>query len=118
MSLQRIDRAQWPRVLERFSREHRAWLATVWEVRGDVEATRADARPLRSIAFEEPGRVAIQFADGSPELRIESARIVRIDADEGVERGLEIEAPDGITWLRFRAAARPDALDGLAPGER
>jgi hypothetical protein len=117
MSLQKIDRRQWPRVLERFSREHRAWLATVWEVKGDVEATCVEALPLRSVALEEPGELAIQFADGSPELRIHSPRILRIDAEEGVERGLEIEAPDGVTRLRFRSAAEPHTLDGFTPAE-
>jgi hypothetical protein len=105
MGLRKIDRRDWPHVLERFSREHRAWLATVWEVRGDVEATRAEARPLRAIALEEPGALAIEFADDAPDLRIHSPRIVRIDAEQGLERGLEIEAPDGVTRLRFQTAA-------------
>jgi hypothetical protein len=106
MSLQKIDRREWPRVLERFSREHQAWPATVWEVRGDVEATRAEARPLRAIALEERGALAIHFADDAPDVRIDSPRIVRIDAEEGLARGVDIEAPDGVTRLRFQSATR------------
>jgi hypothetical protein len=118
MSLRKVARAQWPRVLERFSREHRAWLATVFEVHGDVQATRVEARPLRAIALHEPGGLAIQFADGSADLHIDDPRILRIDAAEGAELGLEIESPEGVTRLRFRVSPPPEALDGLAPAER
>jgi hypothetical protein len=34
------------------------------------------------------------------------------------ESGLDIESPQGVTRLRFRVSAPPEALDGLAPGER
>ena len=99
-----VARADWAGALERFSREHRAWLACV---------DRGDEHPLRWVGFEAPGRLAIRFADDTPEVLVAEPRAVRID-----DAGLEIESPQGVTRLRFRVAAPPGALDGLAPGER
>ena len=113
MSLRKVPRAQWAGALERFSREHRAWLATVLDVHGDVQAIRAEGLPLRAVALEDPGTLAIEFADGSPQVRVESPRVLRID-----DTGLAIESAQGTTRLRFRVAALPQALDGLAPAER
>lgn len=50
MSLRKVPRAQWAGVLERFSREHPAWLATVLDVQGDVQAIRAEWLRLRAVA--------------------------------------------------------------------
>jgi hypothetical protein len=36
----------------------------------------------------------------------------------GARCGLEIESAHALTRLRFRVAALPEALDGIAPGER
>jgi hypothetical protein len=99
-----VPRADWAGALERFSREHRAWLARV---------DRAGEHPLRSVGLEAPGRVAIRFADDSPDVLVPEPRALRID-----ESGLDIESPQGVTRLRFRVAVPPGVLDGLAPGER
>lgn len=99
-----VPRADWVEALERFSREHRAWLARV---------NRGDEHPLRWVGFEAPGRVAISFADDTPEVVVAEPRALRID-----DAGLEIESPQGVTRLRFRVSAPPEALDGLAPAER
>lgn len=118
MSLRKVPRAQWAGVLERFSREHRAWLATVLQVQGDVQATRAEALPLRSIELQDPACLAIRFADDS-EVRIEAPRVLRLDETaEGADRGFDVESPEGVTRLRFRVTAAPEALDGIAPAER
>jgi hypothetical protein len=41
--------------------------------------------------------VAILFADGTPEVRVDEARVLRMG-----ESGLAIESPQGTTRLRFR----------------
>lgn len=99
-----VPRADWVRSLERFSREHRAWLAFVEP---------GAEHPLRGVELEAPGRLAIRFADESPDVIVGEPRALRID-----ESGLDIESPQGVTRLRFRVSAAPEALDGLAPGER
>lgn len=99
-----VARADWAGALERFSREHRAWLAGV---------NGGEEHPLRGVGFEAPGRLAICFADDTPEVVVAEPRALRID-----DAGLEIESREGVTRLRFRVAAPPGTLDGLAPGER
>lgn len=113
MGLRKIPRAEWSGVLDRFSREHRAWLATVFELHDDVQATCVEERPLRSVDLEAPACVAIRFADDTPQVRVEAPRVLRMD-----HQGLAIESAQGTTRLRFRVAMRPEALDGLAPSER
>lgn len=113
MGLRKVPPSEWAGVLDRFSREHRAWLATVFELRGDLQASCVEERPLRSVDLEAPPCVAIRFADDTPQVRVEAPRVLRID-----DKGLAIESAQGTTRLRFRVAPRPETLDGLAPGER
>ncbi len=96
MSFRKVPREEWAGALDRFSREHRAWLANVLDVHGDVEAVRVEERPLRSIDVGQ-SMVAIAFADGTPELRVDEARVLRMD-----DNGLAIESPQGTTRLRLR----------------
>lgn len=102
MGLRKVPPAEWAGVLDRFSREHRAWLATVFELRDDVRATCVEERPLGSVDFEAPACVAIRFADDTPQVRVEGPRVLRID-----DKGLAIESANGTTRLRFRLAALP-----------
>lgn len=127
MSAREIPRAQWPEFLGQFSREHRAWLATVDRVRpGEPGHTDVVERPLASvtphIAARRIERIEIRFQEDSharEQIQIDTPRSVRIDETaDGVARGLEIVDKDGeCTRIRFRAAPLPEMLDGLAPGE-
>ena len=96
MSLRKVPRAEWVGALDRFSREHRTWLANVLDVHGDVEAVRVEERPLRSIDVGN-SMVAIAFADDTPALRVDEARVLRMD-----DSGLAIESPHGTMRLRLR----------------
>lgn len=96
MALRKVPRGEWAGALDRFSREHRAWPANVLDVHGDVEAVRVEERPLRAIDVRQT-TVAILFADGTPEVRVDEARVLRLG-----ESGLAIESPQGTTRLRFR----------------
>lgn len=106
MSLHEIARHDWPGALERFSREHRGWLATVH----GKAATTALEQPLRAVAAESDA-VVIRLGD-EVALRIEAPIAVRVD-----ENGLDVEAAEGVTRLRFRRTAPPEALDGIAATE-
>ena len=124
MPTQDVPRDQWPEFLEGFSRRHRAWLTTV-DQSGDVIRHRgASEAPLGSVTATRQGRevAAIEIAfsgDGHVPLRVERPRILRVSqAGDGAETGLEIVDDDGVsTRVGFRATARPELLDGLAPGE-
>lgn len=127
MSMRQIAPAEWPSFLDRFSRDHRAWLATVQRgCRGTPPHVESAERPLASVtAIPEAAGCAgilIRFGDGT-----DAADVVKVDAPaalrveeerNGAARGLEIENDAGeCTRLSFRIAAPPGLLDGVAPGE-
>lgn len=127
MSVRDIPTAEWPDFLQAFSRGHRAWLTTVDRVHPGARAqTEVVERPLRSVTAEMSLRriagIEIRFQEDShtgDTIRIDAPTHVRVDeTEEGVTRGLEIQAEDGeCTRLRFRAAPATALLDGIAPGE-
>ena len=118
MNQREIPRREWPEFLAAFGRRHRRWLATVEEwPREAPEHTRAVDQPLEALASDD-GAVAIHLGSGEV-LRVEAPQALRVDVTErGEELGLDIEARRSVTRLRFRAAALPEELDGVAPSER
>jgi hypothetical protein len=117
MNQRDIARKDWPQFLDSFARRHRSWLATVedWS-REAPERTRAVDQPLESLAVEE-GAIAIRLGE-SEVLRVEAPQALRVDVTErGEELGLDLDHARGVTRLRFRAAALPEELDGVAPSE-
>jgi hypothetical protein len=119
VSLREIPVAQWDPFLDEFSREHRAWLASVDRVHPGAPAhLEVGERALRSIEADAVTGIEIRFQDGT--VRIEAPKTLRVDeTEEGAARGLEIEDWSGErVRLRFRVTQPPGALDGLAPGER
>jgi hypothetical protein len=119
VSLREIPVPQWDPFLDEFSREHRAWLASVDRVHpGAPSHVDVRERPLRSIEADAVTGIEIRFQDGT--VRVEAPKTLRVDeTDEGAARGLEIEDWSGErVRLRFGVAEPPGALDGLAPLER
>jgi hypothetical protein len=114
MSLREIPVAQWDPFLEEFSREHRAWLASVDRAHpGAPSHVEVRERALRSIETDAVTGIEIRFQDGT--VRVEAPKALRVDETGG----LEIEDWSGErVRLRFRVAEPPGALDGLAPLER
>jgi hypothetical protein len=120
-----VPRDQWPEFLETFSRQHRAWLATVEPRLGEAPGSGEEPRPLVAVTSQGDGRrvsaIEIAFAGESAGnvVRVENPSSLRVrKTDEGADRGLEIVDGEGVcTRVRFRAAANPEMLDGLAPGE-
>jgi hypothetical protein len=127
MSVREIPSGEWQTFLEQFSRDHRAWLATVERVRGGRRPHVAAAgRPLASVTPEvDTDRIvgiAIEFQQDARDggaVRVRTPKRLRVDETaQGTARVLEIEDDRGdLTLIRFRAAPLPEALDGLAPGE-
>jgi hypothetical protein len=127
MSAREIPIAQWAEFLDQFSREHRAWLATVDRVRpGAPSHTEGVERPLAAVVAQMTAhriaRIEIRFQETSQArepIEIEAPTSVRVEeTSDGVTSGLEITDEGGeCTRLRFRAAPRAEMLDGIAPGE-
>lgn len=112
---------EWPEFLEAFSRQHRAWLTTVEPSVGGL----GEARPLGAVKPERDGRrisaIEVSFAgdSGADILRIENPMSLRVrQTAAGADRALEIVDDEGFcTRLGFRAIAKLEMLDGVAPGE-
>jgi hypothetical protein len=126
INVREIPRSQWPAFFDQFSRTHRAWLTELTTSAPAPDHADAAAHPLRSITpFVHNDRVVhidVRFQDDRPghePLRIHAPVSARVEeSTEGTARGLDIvDAKGGSTHLRFRAAPRPEMLDGIAPGE-
>lgn len=112
---------EWPEFLETFSRQHRAWLTRVESAAGGS----GEPLPLGAVTTERDGRrvsaIEVSFAgdSGAHTIRIENPTSVRVrQTASGADQALEIVDDEGYcTRLGFRTAARPEMLDGVAPGE-
>jgi hypothetical protein len=124
MPLLEVPREQWSAFLHSFSGRHRGWLALV-EHSEPTGTTATAAQPLFEVMEERDGpdvsAIRILFApvSGAPEGRLHKPTRVSVDrTSEDTERGLEIVDEEGVrTRVSFRATAKPETLDGLAPAE-
>lgn len=127
-----IPSEQWQDFCQTFSRAHRGWLIRMWVAnQATLQAGASENADivirdlaLQEIATETRGdRTDLVLLTRDQESHVDHPirDIVSItlerDAD-GTETGLLIESADArSTLLRFRTPARPETLDGLAPGE-
>lgn len=121
MRVRDVPPTQWCSFLEQFSREHRAWRATIHGIERAVAVTRVPSEAIKSITLEQhvpDPIVRLTFVSGVS-LCAPRPCAVRVQEDgDGAERALEVETADGaLIRLAFRATARPEQLDGIAPGE-
>lgn len=127
MAAREIPLIEWSTFLDQFSRDHRAWRATVDRVRpGSPDYMEAVERPLASVVpsliADRITRIEIRLQEDSQArepIEVDAPTMLRVDETaEGIARGLEIIDSNGeCTRIRFRAAPLPEALDGIAPGE-
>ena len=126
MSIREIPSTDWQQFLDDFSRSHRAWLATVDACSPGTHDTRQVVdRPLQSVRTSQltgGPTVEIRFigeSEADTAIQIQAPARLRVDETaEGTARELEITDGAGqCTRVRFRAAPRPEMLDGIAPGE-
>ncbi|MGQ0751728.1 MAG: DUF5335 family protein [Betaproteobacteria bacterium] len=112
-----IPRSEWRPFLERFSREHRAWLATVERVSNDGLQVEAMERPLNCVSAGEG--IEIRFEDDTDQVEVVEPAALRIEeTDEGAVCALRIDDESGErVKLSFRVTALPEALDGVWPGK-
>lgn len=121
MVIHDVPRAEWPAFLEQFNRQHRAWMATIHGMEHERPVTRVPSVPIHAVTLVSDladDTLRLTLANGIS-LCAPRARALRVqETEDGIERALEIETVDGaLVRIAFRAAARPDELDGLAPSE-
>ena len=123
MSTQEIPRDEWTTFLEKYSRQHEGWLATLEVFAADIGA-QEEARdlPLEGItaASKDADAKTISISLGNnPEDHvthtiIDPTRLWLEQTSEGANAALEIEsAGDVKTLLRFRSALLAEMVDGV-----
>lgn len=129
-----ITADQWPRFCEDFSRQHRGWLVTTGTLERAHRIPEEELddgswhRTARDLPFSglslEPNHRDLVMMLGEGKLHISEpihqvTRICMLETDEGAHAGLRIEKSNGSgVLLRFRVAARPESLDGVAASEQ
>jgi hypothetical protein len=129
---------QWQTFCDQFSRQHHSWIVNVsvsdsnTAVIAEIGAEEAERRmrPLsRAVVFDaiaiEPHYChnAVSILVGAPPGEVahlidNPRRLFFRHTEEGAHEGLVVESGSGQTaLLRFRAAALPETLDGLADTE-
>ncbi|MDX1584801.1 MAG: hypothetical protein R3338_14475, partial [Thermoanaerobaculia bacterium] len=96
MVTKEIPSSEWDSFLESFTMRHDGWLVDVEQVQDGQSRKEASSEPLEGIvprtAIDEPRRIVVTIG-GSTEahrrITVEDPRSVRVDIDDGVERGKE-----------------------------
>ena len=118
-----IPREAWVATLDEFTAIHEGWLVSLEVLGPEIGAQPAmDNLPLFAVSADRPdrgGTITISAARATGEHMthtIHGASRVYIErTDEGADAALQIESGDGTrAILRFRTAARPETLDGIA----
>jgi hypothetical protein len=121
MTLHNVPPSEWRPFLDRFSREHRAWIATIHGVVGGTPVTRVPCAALKSVTLEDGvcGPVLrVTFLNGVSLSAVRPCAMRVQQMSNGAECAVEVDTADaGFIRLAFRAAALPEQLDGVAPGE-
>jgi hypothetical protein len=133
-----IPREQWKTFCDQFTRQHHAWIVNLSVSDTDVglgggigavDAERHMRLLSRSAAFhsiaveDDDGHCTLAIVVGPPPGAVacwiyDPRHLFFRHTEEGAHEGLVIESPSGeTTLLRFRAAALPEDLDGMAVAE-
>ena len=121
MTVRGVPPSEWGSFLERFSREHRAWRATIHGIEREVPVTVVPSVAIRSVILEKPAAdpvVRLTFSNGVS-LCAPRPCVIRVqETDRRAVCALEVETVDGaFIRVAFRAVALPEQLDGIAPHE-
>src|SRR6266545_2055308 len=122
MSTQEIPRDEWTTFLEKYSRQHEGWLATLEVFAPDIGAQEeASEMPLEGISVasgNDADAIAINLGK-TPEDHVthtvtKPEHVWLDQTSEGAKTALEIESGDDTkTLLRFRSALPPEMADGV-----
>jgi hypothetical protein len=123
MPTQEIAREEWPTFLERFSRQHEGWLASLEVLSNDIGA-QFEVRDLPfagvTVASKEnsPKTMAISLGKSAEDHvthTITEPRHVWLEqTSEGANAGLEVESADEVkVLLRFRSPVPAEMVDGV-----
>ncbi len=125
---------QWPRFCDDFTRQHRGWLVTtsILEQASRVPPTELEDSKAHHTASDlpfaglslEPNHRDLRMLLGEGNTHISEpipgvTRICMLETDDGAHAGLRIDkSNDSGVLIKFRVAAVPESLDGVAASER
>ena len=116
MPVQEVAYSQWKEFLRSYCDQHTGWLARFVEADGHATGLRR-LRDVRLECLDGHDRIIFCF-EGEDHVAPHPRHLRAMTADDGADQGLEIVSDDGdVTRVEFREAARPETLDGMAPGE-
>ena len=126
MKVRELASAEWPDFLDKFSRDHRAFLATIEHTHRAAQSTEAQQRPLVAMNLDASGGsnaiVLTLHPKENPGNTIQVEHPTRMcvhETDDGQAQHVEIHGQRGERLMvRLRGVTSADTLlDGVAPGE-
>ena len=125
MTTREISRAEWSDFFDEFSRRHEGWLVTIERLDPRLgDQIEVEDHVLHGIVAErrpDPKVIEIftstKATESSTHVIDKPTRVWVEETGEGAETAVEIESEENVkTLLRFRSAALPETVDGVAPG--
>lgn len=118
-----VPREEWPEALDQFTTIHQGWVVSLdvvgLEMGAQPEMTDLTLIGVSADPRHRGGNITISAARGTADHVthvVDAPRRLYIErTDEGADAALEVEAQDGTkSILRFRSAALPETVDGVA----
>ena len=122
MPIQTIPQTEWSEFLEAFTRRHEHWLITIETndlKTGETVASRFMPLQFIQLDLEDQKNPRINVTVRSDEKEIKHiffrpSELILDVSDDGNEKAIRVTSLNTVTTIRFRVAASPELLDGVA----
>ena len=122
MPVQTIPQAEWSGFLKAFTRRHEHWLVTIEThdlKTGEIVASRF--MPLQSVQLDledqKNPRINVTVRSDEKEIKhifFRPSELILDVSDDGNDKAIRVTSVNTVTTIRFRVAASPELLDGVA----
>ena len=122
MPIQTIPQTEWSEFLKAFSRRHEHWLVTI-EINDSKTGETVASRfmPLQSVQLDledqKNPRINVTVRSDEKEIKhilFRPSEVILDVADDGNDQAIRVVSLNTVTTARFRVAASPELLDGIA----
>jgi hypothetical protein len=121
MTVRAVERPEWKRLFDSFSRAHRGWLVDLELLAPDLgPQVVAQELPLSGISLADPeGDVEVSLSTQDGELLMHHVerptRVFLMQSAAGADEALDIERHGQVTRLRICSPMLPSEVDGVLP---
>ena len=122
MPIQTIPQTEWSDFLKAYSRRHEHWLVTIETndlKTGETIASRF--MPLQSVQLDledqKNPRINVTVRSDEKEIKhilFRPSELILDVSDDGNDKAIRVVSMNTVTTVRFRVAASPELLDGVA----